>query len=172
MRYKKELGLLALVIILVIAVSYGTLRTDPVYQKSEKVSTDNTAKKSTVTIGTDEPINVEIADTPQKRSKGLAGREHLSDGEGMLFPFTDPNHTAIFWMKGMLIPIDMIWIKNGTIIQIDRNVPPEPDMSDFQLTLYSPSTPVDYVLEVRGGLSDEKGFSKGDQITVNNKDQP
>jgi hypothetical protein len=157
MLNKKAIGFLIIVSIILV-VLYQCFNTTPV----EEIS-----KISSVSIGTDIVINVEVADTPEKKSKGLAGREHLSDSEGMLFPFTESNHMAVFWMKGMLIPIDMIWIKNGAIVQIDRNAQPEPGTSDFQLTLYSPSTPVDYVLEVRGGLSDEKGFKEGDLVTVN-----
>ncbi|MCR4263579.1 MAG: DUF192 domain-containing protein, partial [Candidatus Roizmanbacteria bacterium] len=83
---------------------------------------------------------------------------------GMLFPSENQPYLPVFWMKGMEVPIDIIWIKDSTIIDIDKNAQPEPGISDTQLKRYSPNGSVDYVLEVRGGLSDEKGFDIGDSV--------
>src|SRR3989344_718528 len=111
-------------------------------------------------------IYVESADTSEKKSKGLGGKTHLSDNYGMLFPFKNQPYPPVFWMKGMEIPIDIIWIKDNTIIDIDKSAQPESGISDAQLKRYSPDKPVDYVLEVKGGLSDEKGFEVGDSVIL------
>src|ERR1044071_5405536 len=54
-------------------------------------------------------VLVEIADTDQKRSLGLGGRASLAPDAGMLF-IMPQRKKPTFWMKGMLIPLDFIWI--------------------------------------------------------------
>lgn len=106
-----------------------------------------------VTIGT-KKIFVEIVETPEAKRKGLAGREKLADNEGMLFDFRNvANKKPAFWMKDMKFDIDIIWIKENTVIGIERNVPP-PQSSFDRLPLYQPPSEIDFVLEVNGGWSE------------------
>ncbi|KKR71392.1 MAG: hypothetical protein UU14_C0029G0001, partial [Candidatus Roizmanbacteria bacterium GW2011_GWB1_40_7] len=51
-------------------------------------------------------------------------------------------------------------------IDIDKSAQPESGISDAQLKRYSPDKPVDYVLEVKDGLSDEGGFEVEDSVVV------
>ena len=119
-----------------------------------------------VTIG-NAVIKVEIADSDIKRQKGLSGRTSLEKDGGMLFVITDNKSTPTFWMKGMKIAIDIIWITEGKIIQIDKNVaPPTAGTSDKNLKLYSPKTAVDYVLEVNSGYSDLNNIKVGDSVLI------
>lgn len=112
-------------------------------------------------------IEVEIADTESKREKGLSGRQSLEEGSGMLFVFSQKEVTARFWMKDMLIPIDIIWVKNGKIIQIDKNIQaPVPGTPDNKLQLYTTKEPINYVLEVPAGFSDKSGFKIGDSVDL------
>ena len=112
-------------------------------------------------------IKVEIADSDLKRRKGLSGRTNLAEDDGMLFVITDSKSTPTFWMKDMKIAIDIIWIKEGKIIQIDKNVaPPTAGTSDKNLKLYSPKTAVDYVLEVNSGYSDLNNIKVGDSVLI------
>ena len=115
----------------------------------------------------DVEIMVDIADTPEKRSKGLSGRESLNEKEGMLFVFDNKNETPIFWMKNMFISIDIIWINDGKIVQVDKNIKtPEKDISDEKLTRYSPQSPVSHVLEVNSGFSDKYEFKVGNSVDL------
>jgi len=110
-------------------------------------------------------ISVEMADTATKRAKGLSGRTELGNNSGMLFVIDPKDNEPIFWMKGMLVPIDIIWIKNNQIIQIGQNVPiPAPNTADKDLKLYKPSAPVDYVLEVNVGFTFKNNIKVGDKI--------
>ena len=112
-------------------------------------------------------ISVDISDTPEKRSKGLSGRESLNEKKGMLFIFDEKDQTPIFWMKDMLIPIDIIWINNGEIVQIDKAIQvPEKDTPDTKLTQYSPEVSVDYVLEVNSDFSDKYELKAGDNVDL------
>ena len=48
-------------------------------------------------------FDVELAVTPEQRARGLMGREHLGDREGMLFIY-EVEGLHGFWMRGMVIP--------------------------------------------------------------------
>ena len=57
----------------------------------------------------DTEFEVEVADTPLLRQRGLTGRSYLEERKGMLF-IPDERYVGPFWMKGMLFPLDFIWI--------------------------------------------------------------
>ena len=112
-------------------------------------------------------IYVEIASTPEAREKGLSGRSFLASDSGMLFTFGTTSISPIFWMKDMLIPLDFIWIKDGKVLKIDKNIqPPAPNTPDNQLPEYAPGTPIDYVLEVNAGFCDQNGISVGSPVDL------
>lgn len=112
-------------------------------------------------------LKVKVASTPEKRAKGLSGVDNLSENSGMLFVFDTGDVSPTFWMKDMKISLDMIWINDGKIVQIDKNVEaPQPNIPDSKLKLLRPQSRVDYVLEVNGGFSDENNIEVGDSITI------
>jgi hypothetical protein len=97
--------------------------------------------------------------------RGLGGRESLFDDRGMLFVFPEPGRYG-FWMKDMLIPIDIIWLSaEGLVVDIQA-AQPEPGVPDQQLKRYNPSGEAKYVLEVRAGLAAEKGAQVGDEAQI------
>jgi len=97
--------------------------------------------------------------------RGLGGRESLPDDRGMLFVFPEPGRHG-FWMKDMLIPIDIIWISaEGRVVDIQA-AQPEPGVPDPQLKRYSPNGEAKYVLEVRAGLAAEKNVQVGDEAQI------
>src|SRR5512136_601336 len=67
-------------------------------------------------------FEVEVAQTPGTREKGLSGRTGLVDGQGMLFVFDKPDR-YMFWMKDMLFPIDIIYIRGGRIVDMALDLP-------------------------------------------------
>lgn len=109
-------------------------------------------------------INVEIADTPDKRNLGLGGRDLLASDSGMLFLFDSPSQ-RVFWMKGMRIPLDFIWISGTKVVDLLPNVPPPAvNQDDNSLPRYSSTVPADKVLEVNSGYIQSKGIKIGDQV--------
>ncbi|MBI4199238.1 MAG: DUF192 domain-containing protein [Chloroflexi bacterium] len=107
------------------------------------------------------PFAVELAITPQERARGLAGRERLESGQGMLFLF-EADGTPGFWMRGMLISLDMVWLDaRGVVVGVTPDVPPvAPDAS---APLYFPPRPVRYVLEIAAGRAAAAGIRPGSQ---------
>ena len=106
-------------------------------------------------------MTVEVARTAREQAKGLGGRSSLSKGRGMLFPF-DEAKPRVFWMKGMLIPLDILWIREGKIMAIDANV--APPRSHETPTIVSHVA--DLVLEVPAGFVAEMGIRVGQSVGI------
>lgn len=132
----------------------------------DSINIPATNKTKTVKIG-NTSIEADVADTDLEKQKGLSGRSSLGKESGMLFVISNNKVTPTFWMKDMKIAIDIIWIKDGKIIQIDKDIPPPSfGTPDNKLKLYSPKSAVDYVLEVNSGYSDLKGIKVGDTLLI------
>jgi len=111
-------------------------------------------------------VSAVIADNDTTRSKGLGGITNLPANQGMLFVFQTKQITPTFWMKSMQIPLDFIWISNGKVVEITPNVPnPAPNTPDSQLKLYTPSEPIDSILEVNAGFSIKNSVKVGDSVS-------
>ena len=121
--------------------------------------------KKDITVGS-VPLKVGVANDEAERKEGLSGKSSLPEAEGLLFDFGQKDIFPSFWMRGMLIPIDIIWINDGTIAKIDKNLaPPEKDTPESSLELYYPDKPIDYVLEVNAGFSDKNSLKVGDLVS-------
>ena len=111
-------------------------------------------------------LNVEIADTESKRSKGLSNRESLATDSGMLFVFPKLDKYA-FWMKGMKIPLDFIWINDLKVVDLLANIqPPKKSEKDESLSVYSSKQEFNKVLEVAAGTITRLNIKVGDTIKM------
>lgn len=111
-------------------------------------------------------IKIEIADTDSKRKKGLGGRESMASDEGMLFIFEDSGKHP-FWMKGMKLALDLIWINGDKVVDITENVvPPAPGQSDVSLPIYQAKEGANKVLEVNGGTAQKLNIKVGDIVKI------
>ncbi len=107
---------------------------------------------------------VEIAKNETDRASGLSNRKTLYNKKGMLFVF-DKMGSHSFWMKDMLIPIDMIFFDdNWKIILIESNL----QASSFPTT-FGGSVKSQYVLEVNAGEALAYGLNVGDTAIFLNK---
>ena len=79
----------------------------------------------------------------------------------MLFPF-DAAKPRVFWMKGMLIPLDILWVREGKFVAIDTNVAP-PRSHEAPAIV---SHVADLVLEVPAGFALETGIRVGQSVRV------
>jgi len=126
--------------------------------------TASALQKAEVVIDGRVTINVEVARSPQAQTRGLGGRPSLKKGTGMVFPYDGPGLRGI-WMKGMLIPIDILWIREGRIVAIEAKVPPP--SSNGALAVFSHVA--DLVLEVPAGYAKEMGIRIGQSVRVTYK---
>jgi len=123
----------------------------------------NNPKSSIVQIK-DTTYQVEIADNDEKRVQGLSGRNELAKDRGMLFIFPDSDYHT-FWMRGMKIPLDFIWIKDAQIVDVTENVA-APLTDTYAPPTIKPKQPVNTVLEINAGEVKAHGFQIGDQVTI------
>ncbi|MBD1910966.1 MULTISPECIES: DUF192 domain-containing protein [unclassified Leptolyngbya] len=108
-----------------------------------------------------EQFQLEVARTPSEQAMGLMYRPSLEDNRGMLFPFRY-QRVVQFWMKNCLIPLDMVFLRNGTV----QAVVTAPPCEDEPCPTYGPSTAVDSVIELRGGRAQEVGITPGDRVEI------
>ena len=149
------------ILIILSAIFYFTFNLGSSNQGNNKLTPKE--KTSTTVKINDVSIRTEIANTPETRTSGLSGRERLEEDQGMLFVF-DKSAYHTFWMKDMNFPIDIIWIQDNHVLDITENIPPE---EDKDLTIYKPSEPVKFVLEVNAGFSKKRNFKIEDPVEIN-----
>ncbi|MEK6881794.1 MAG: DUF192 domain-containing protein, partial [Nanoarchaeota archaeon] len=109
-------------------------------------------------------VSIEIADTPEKSQKGLGDRDFLAPEEGMLFVLRTPKPT--FWMKGMRFPLDFIWIKDGIVTDIQKNIPIVAGNISLDDTRRTPSQDSSHMLEVNANFSTQRNIQVGDRIEI------
>lgn len=112
----------------------------------------------------DQVLEVEVQRTDAEHELGLSGRESLTDDQGMLFVFQVP-YKPLFWMKDMRFPLDIIWIKNGIVHQVDERVP-QPTKESPRIATVTPNAEIDMVLEVNAGWVSSRGIKVGDQVVL------
>ncbi|MEV8026594.1 DUF192 domain-containing protein [Cellulosimicrobium funkei] len=71
---------------------------------------------ATVEVGR-EAFAVELAGTANEQKEGLAGREEIPAGTGMLFIFGERAEHQM-WVAGMQVPIDVAWIDGDRVIGV------------------------------------------------------
>ena len=116
-------------------------------------------------------FEVEVVDTELLRRRGLTGRQYLEERKGMLF-IPDGPDAGRFWMKGMLFPLDFIWIGSDCWV-VDVSVYakiPDPGTPDDRIRRYSSYPRAAYTLEVNAGEADRFGIRVGDKAKFENID--
>lgn len=109
--------------------------------------------------GTEHPFQVELADTPEERGRGLMYRKELAKGGGMLFIFPRRERIAM-WMRNTEIPLDMLFITDdGRVVQIHERAVP------YSEATITSRRRVRYVLELAGGTAERLGFKAGALVT-------
>ena len=102
-----------------------------------------------------------LVETLADQAKGLGGTVSLDWDQGMLFPFPDKG-SRTFWMKDMLLPIDIVWIKDdGTVLSVEGSI-----ATSTYPTVFRPAEPIRYALEVRAGLAAERGWEAGTPLSL------
>lgn len=111
-------------------------------------------------------VRVEIADTADKRRVGLSGKAEMPADQGMLFIFPEEKQYQ-FWMKGVLLPLDFIFIKDGRVVDLMKNIPiPNQGQKDSDLPIYEPITSVDMLLEVNSGFITQNNIKVADVVSL------
>ncbi len=136
-------------------------------EKTNQILNHTTLTKTKIVFKDKSQIEVEVANTNESRELGLGQRSSLPENSGMLFDFSyTKNALPSFWMKDMLFPIDIIWIRDNKIISINENIPAPKNSNDDNLLTYQPPGYIDYVLEVNSGYTKKHNIKIGDSIDI------
>lgn len=96
------------------------------------------SEPATVSVGgSDLTLQVEVADSGAERSTGLSGRTEVPEGTGMAFVFDAPSRPA-FWMQDTLVPLSIMWVLDGTVVDVAEMQPCPPGTD---CPLYQPADP-------------------------------
>ncbi|MGQ7791835.1 DUF192 domain-containing protein [Faunimonas sp. B44] len=102
---------------------------------------------------------VELAVTPEARSRGLMFRREMGADEGMLFDF-DTEREITMWMRNTYLPLDMVFIgEDGTVKSIARRTTP------LSERIISSNVPARYVLEINAGRAAATGVRPGARVS-------
>lgn len=109
---------------------------------------------------------VELAETAEEKQTGLSGRDSLAQDQGMLFVYDQAGPYG-FWMKGMKFGLDMVWIREGRVVEVTEDVkPPAADNVPINLPVYQAKESVDSMLEVNAGWVQSWGVKVGNEVVV------
>lgn len=152
MKKLKWIGVISLVILIGVSIKIYGYNEDVLPADKVKIVFDNGAI-----------VNSEVAQNLELQRLGLGGREYLGENKGMLFMYNN-SEIRNFWMKGMLIPIDIIWLSEGRVVGIDADA--QPPLSGGAIEKYSSKKPVDLVLEVNAGFAKKNGIIVGSTYEI------
>jgi uncharacterized membrane protein (UPF0127 family) len=108
-------------------------------------------------------LRIDYATTDAQREKGLGDRTSIPDDYGMLFVFPKDDYYG-FWMKNMLVPIDIFWLDSkGQVVFIENEVA----TSSYPNVFY-PNAPARYVLETVAGFAHKQSIATGTPLLLKN----
>jgi uncharacterized membrane protein (UPF0127 family) len=73
-------------------------------------------------INNDISLKTKVLKKPQQIIKGMMGKKFTNEFFALLFVMGTPKSS--FWMKNCIVPLDVVFIKNGIIAKIYHNCPP------------------------------------------------
>jgi uncharacterized membrane protein (UPF0127 family) len=110
-------------------------------------------------------IKAELATSPDSQYLGLSNRDSLCSNCGMLFIFPEKDEQD-FVMRDMKFPLDIVFLSDNSIINIEQQLPPE---GNDPINIYKSIAPADKVLELPGGYCENNGIKVGDKLIINDK---
>lgn len=105
---------------------------------------------------------IEIVEGIEEQSLGLGQRDSLAWDHGMYFPYARAAF-YVFWMKDMRFDIDIVWIRDGRVIDLHHRVA---HAVEPPLPRYRPREAADAVLEVPAGYAQAHGWGIGDRVRL------
>lgn len=103
-------------------------------------------------------FNLEVADTPDLRNRGLMHRKELPADHGMVFIFPREEDQT-FFMKNTHIPLDMIFVNSGfMVVGVVENARP------LTLETRSVGRLSRYVVELKAHTASARGIGPGARV--------
>jgi len=126
---------MSVIVVFILVVAFGGLK---------RVAIPEIKIEKKVFLGQCE-FKVTLAQTTQEQARGLMDIKNLASDQALVFPF-DKSDIKTFWMKNMLIPIDLIWLNESKVIGWEENMLP-----DNGERIYQSPSPANLVVEAAAG---------------------
>lgn len=154
LKNKKKILLFLIIVVAIVGIFAVFDRKNP---ESNHPSQTNLPKKEVILGG--DSLNLWVAQSGTDKSRGLSGVEYLESNGGMIFFFEEPGNYG-FWMKDMLISIDILWFDaNKKLVFQRENVSPT-----TYPEIFYPNQDILYVIELPAGKSRELGLKIDDNF--------
>ncbi|WP_110649128.1 DUF192 domain-containing protein [Salinicola peritrichatus] len=126
--------------------------------------------RETLTLGNGEQqyrLQVEVAATPQQRSRGLMERETLAENAGMLFLYdSEQPGSSAYWMYRTRIPLDIAFVDSDGIIRSLKTMSPCRSASSRDCPVYPAGAPFRAALETNAGYFEKRELTVGDRLDL------
>lgn len=147
------------IFIFAISISIFIINQNPI---EDKTNFDNTSRLIKIN---DITISANVADTPEKRERGLMFVNELEEYSGMLFVFEYEDYYS-FWIKNTLIPLEIIFINSEMkIVDIQEMEPCK--SNEIQCKIYTSKQKIRYALELNSNFSIKNNINIGDKVLIN-----
>lgn len=104
-------------------------------------------------------FSLEKAVTSEEKTKGLSGREKLSENSGMIFIGENDEKTCM-WMRDMQFDLAIIWVsESGKVEHIESRLRPE----SYPMTFCHNAK---YIIEINPEDFSSSGLKVGDHINL------
>lgn len=154
-------SVLSLMSVLLVVLGYGNC-SDNYFKNVDAIFTD--AQNNVIAS-----FNLKVADTHEKRAKGLMNVKSLNFNEGMIFVY-DKDIVMNFWMKNTYIPLDIVFLdKNYRIIGIIENMLPvggNNEILDNDIPRYTINRKSRYAVEIPAFSVKKLGINVGDRLNI------
>lgn len=110
-------------------------------------------------------ITVEVAKTAEETAYGLMFKRQLSENDGMLFIFSQPQILS-FWMKNTFVDLSIAYFDaHNTLLEI---IDMKAAQSELQTHFdsYPSSKPAKYALEMNRGWFKKNNIKTGDKLKL------
>lgn len=105
-------------------------------------------------------FNVEIADTPEEITQGLAGRASVAAGQGLLLDMRKAPDGVLLNLKGVQVNLDLLYVgADGTVVAVIQNA------RAGSLRPLAPGLRSAAIIEIAGGQAAALGLKPGDKVT-------
>lgn len=111
-------------------------------------------------------LSLVAADEPEEWETGLMHRNTLPK-DGMVFVFPRAAERT-FWMANTSIPLDIIFIRDGRVLNVEA-ADPEPGVPPTELARYRSDGAAKWVVETRQGFSRERGIGLGTRVWIHER---
>jgi uncharacterized membrane protein (UPF0127 family) len=144
------------------ALAFGFLLLTEARATSDADALDRLFPRSSLQIATSDAhlhrFDIWVADTEQRRERGLMFVKHMAPDAGMLFIYPG-SQTISMWMKNTYIPLDMLFVAaDGKVVKVVENTKPE------SLDTINSDGAVRGVIELNAGVAAQLKLRPGSMV--------